>query len=687
VSAPSSPPAARVRPEIQALRAVAVVAVVVYHLWPGRLSGGFVGVDIFFVISGFLITAHLVREVTATGTVSLPRFWARRARRLLPASLLVLAVSAIGVLILAPSSLWAQFYREIAASALYIQNWALAADSIDYLAAENGPSPVQHYWSLSVEEQFYIVWPVLIVAAVMIARWARRATLQWVIWILTTVVVASLAYSVVLTMVDPSTAYFATTTRAWEFGAGGLLACLGSNNRAIDSRVRVAVAWFGWATIAASLLVISGETPFPGYAALLPVVGTLAVIWARDAHLTPSSWSRWRPVQWLGDVSYSLYLWHWPLIVFAPLALGAELGSAEKLAIVVASVVLAWVTKTWVEDPVRRGALSRARPRRTFVVTAAAMALVVGAAGIGLNAIDLRASADKALAQQLAGEECFGASALDPRHQPCVNPALDGIVVPSVEAVTRDRSTTWDECAAVGTEARECVLGTPGGTRVALVGDSHTHHWVTAVEAIAATQGWEIHMFVRGRCPFSSVDWVRTDEAQASSCKEWNGNVNAALAAQEPFELLITSLRAQSNRELITGGLTATDAATEGFRNSWQPLIDRGTLVIGIRDVPSTTPALKECAATSESPQTECLRPLDEAFSATDYLSVAAERVDGAALVDLTDYLCVPTGCPEVIGSVLVNRDDHHITAVYATTLAPYLLEAITLAKAERTAP
>ena len=213
-----------VRPEIQGLRALAVVLVVVFHLWPYRLHGGYVGVDVFFVISGDPITSHLAREVEQTGRLRVGRFWARRIRRLLPASLLVLAVSAVTILIWVPQSYWQQFMREIVASAIYVQNWALAADSVDYLAATNVASPAQHFWSLSVEEQFYVAWPLLLVAAVWLAarfgHWSRRSA---IIVMLAVIGAASLAYSVIFTTSNPSVAYFSTATRAWEFAAGGPL--------------------------------------------------------------------------------------------------------------------------------------------------------------------------------------------------------------------------------------------------------------------------------------------------------------------------------------------------------------------------------------------------------------------------------------------------------------------------------
>ena len=220
----STPPAQRARAEITALRACAVLLVVLYHLWPGRLPGGYIGVDVFFVISGFLITSHLLRESTTTGRIALARFWARRARRLLPAAYLVLAATSVAVVAWLPVSAWQQNFRQIIASTLYVQNWVLAADSVDYLASDADPAAAQHYWSLSIEEQFYLVWPLLILAATVWA--ARRASspIRATWWAIGVPTVASLLFSLWITQENPPAAYFVTPARAWQFGAGGLLA-------------------------------------------------------------------------------------------------------------------------------------------------------------------------------------------------------------------------------------------------------------------------------------------------------------------------------------------------------------------------------------------------------------------------------------------------------------------------------
>ncbi|MGO2097226.1 MAG: acyltransferase family protein, partial [Candidatus Microbacterium stercoravium] len=218
------------RPDIQALRALAVMSVMLYHLWPNRLTGGFVGVDVFFVISGYLITSHLIRERAKTGRIALGRFWARRAARLLPASLLVLVLVGLATLAFVPNALWPQFFGDVTASALYVQNWHLLFDSVDYLAADNLASPVQHFWTLSAEEQFYVLLPLLMV----LSMWVFRK-LPWRMVMLVAIAaatVASFVFSIVQVELAPSAAYFSTFTRAWEFGAGALLAFVPAVTRA-----------------------------------------------------------------------------------------------------------------------------------------------------------------------------------------------------------------------------------------------------------------------------------------------------------------------------------------------------------------------------------------------------------------------------------------------------------------------
>ena len=252
------------RQDIQGLRAVAVLLVLAYHLWPDILTGGYVGVDVFFVISGFLITAHLL-EHPPNRVRDLAEFWGRRIRRLLPAAFLVLAVTAVASRMVAPDTRWAANAGEIIASAFYVQNWLLAANSVDYLGAAEPPTPVQHYWSLSVEEQFYLFWPVLILLVFWLARRWRLGAVMVTRVAMLAVVGISLFISVTATATEPASAYFITPTRIWELAVGGFVATLPPlASPRLPGRVVDGVAWLGLAMLILAGVVFSGETLFPG---------------------------------------------------------------------------------------------------------------------------------------------------------------------------------------------------------------------------------------------------------------------------------------------------------------------------------------------------------------------------------------------------------------------------------------
>ncbi|TDD63977.1 acyltransferase, partial [Jiangella aurantiaca] len=270
----------RFRPDVEGLRAVAVLLVLAYHAGLPLVSGGFVGVDVFFVISGFLITGLILREVESTGRLRLGRFYARRIRRLLPATAVVLAATAALTIVLLPPLRWPAIAGDIAVSATYVVNWRLASESVDYLTAEDAPSPVQHFWSLAVEEQFYLLWPVLIIALVWWHRRRRGAPSlrRTLLAGLAVVAVPSLAWSVHLTAASPGAAYFVSTTRAWELAAGAALAIGARRLERLPAWVASALAGGGLAAVGWAALTYDATTPFPGAAALVPVLGTAAVV-------------------------------------------------------------------------------------------------------------------------------------------------------------------------------------------------------------------------------------------------------------------------------------------------------------------------------------------------------------------------------------------------------------------------
>jgi peptidoglycan/LPS O-acetylase OafA/YrhL len=352
--------------------------VVIYHLWPSLLPGGFVGVDVFFVISGFLITGHLLREYRMTGKIRLVDFWGRRAKRLVPAAALVLTATWVASRFLLPATRLAGTASQILASALYFQNWRLAWNAVDYLKSDSAASPVVHFWSLSVEEQFYLGWPLLFLLAALVgltaSAQARTARGHLVLLVLASAVVAaSLWYSVSYTQVNPSGAYFVTTTRIWELGLGGLLAHLPVRASAWLGRFGP-LGWAGLGLVIASAFLLNGATAFPGAIALLPAGGAALLILGGSAagRFGPSALTSVRPRVFIGGISYSLYLWHWPLIVLWTAWRGQPPGVLAGLVIVAAAVLLSWLTRAWVEDKVRNASLLSGHSWRSVSMALAA---------------------------------------------------------------------------------------------------------------------------------------------------------------------------------------------------------------------------------------------------------------------------------------------------------------------------
>jgi len=685
------------RPEVQGLRAVAVGLVVLYHFWPQRLTGGFVGVDVFFVISGFLITSHLMREATRDGTISLRDFWARRIRRLLPASLLVLACCAVAAYVWVLPTQWASTARALIASALYVQNWALAADSVDYLALSTAPTLAQHFWSLSVEEQFYVLWPLLLVGGLGLARRFRpgAAPVRTAAIVIAAVGLASFVGSVVLTTREPAWAYFATPTRIWELALGAGLALVPVH---LGPRPRVLLGWAGIAAIVSSAVLLDGETAFPGWIAAVPTLGAAAVIAAgrTGSRLGADRWLSLRPATFLGDVSYAVYLWHWPVVVIAPLVLARQLGWADKIVAILLVVLVSWATKVWVEDRFRRprGSVSAAPSRagsggtaRTFALAAAGMAVVL-ALGLGLRLqLDLRVAA-AAEAAATVPQECLGPGALaDP--EACGGVMGDGLLVSPPEAVAlQNDEPPGSQCQqnVHGTAVLTCTVGSTDADAplVVVVGDSHATQWLPAFDRLGQENGFRVESFTKSSCPPTAADRVVGTEVDATaleSCRAWLTEVNQRVTSAEPDLVVVTAYSSaygyQTPVDDQLGEASAVkDPTVDGYAVLWQGWVDRGIEVAAIAAVPRTQgDIVPDCVAGHQRDYAACATLRAESLP-PDPLVAAAERT-GVAVVDLTDQFCDETTCYPVVGNVIVYRDYSHLSVEYAVALAPYLGTAL----------
>nr|WP_272928974.1 acyltransferase family protein [Leucobacter chromiireducens] len=708
------------RTDIQALRAIAVGLVILNHLWPDRLPGGYVGVDVFFVISGFLISTHLISQLMNTGRIAFAEFTARRARRLLPAALLVSLAALAGALLWLPAERWPRIANETFAATAYVENWFLAASAVDYSAQSEAATTVQHYWSLSVEEQFYLLWPLTLLGLTMLlGRRARtlapapqpapafpRVGLLLAVSLLG---VLSFAFAVWLTGTERSLAYFHTGTRVWEFMVGAAIALAApawarwlSRDGAGVTLVRGVAHWLAFGLIGWSALTFSDTTAFPGPWAALPVAGTALILATGDRapRWSPLVALRWRPAQWAGDASYSLYLWHWPLIVLAPAVVSRELQLQDRVAILALTIVLAALTKRYVEDPGRTRLFRGARPRRTLWATAASVVVVaLLAGGVHVAAQQVTAQAARAAAE-FERSGCFGAGALAPEAA-LDSPTDCGDPFGAAKLAPRgDDNAPWyspPECALAEQQilaegqpslvecdfsaARSDTAGS--GTEaplVWLVGDSHAEHWKAAVYDVARGNGWRVNSSMQGGCPIVDVDRVAfrgvpdANPAKATACRSWSAEVTERIRASDPALILVSTFTAQETVDDGSGRPQAEQVADASARRfaQWR---ETGANVVVVRDVPYAEARLgPDCVELDLARAAACTAPASEVLPPDAVADAAAASPDPrVAAIDLSDRFCRADTCYGVIGGVPVFFDADHLARSYARSLAPAL--------------
>ncbi len=647
--------------------------VVLYHLWPGALRGGFVGVDVFFVISGFLITGHLLRDAERKGTISLVQFWTRRAFRLLPASLLVIALTMIAALIWVGEDQWNRYAQQALGSGFYVQNWVLSATSTDYLSSSEPPTAFQHFWSLSIEEQFYLVLPVVLVAvlAVAAAKWRT-----WFLVALSGITAASLCWSIYLTATNADAAYFVTTTRAWEFGLGALVAFARPHHL---GRMHPALAWVGVAAITVSALTYSADTAFPGYAAVLPTAGAaLALAVTRHERLFTSI-AEWRPVQVIGDASYSIYLWHWPIFVIAPYALGRDLGLFPRVVILAASLVLGYLSLRFVEAPFRaRGTARWKTPSGAAVAVGMTAVLVVSCSSLALvqqrsasSEEELRQAMDR-IPSDSSAESCFGAPALG--REDCPKPTA---LTPSLSLLRKDdgnRAACW---ASQGDATfKRCIVSNPPKPvqRVIAIGDSHNNSLIPAYEKAARTLNWKFEVAGKAGC-YPSTTRIAVVDRDVRACETWRKKAMAQVAADPSIDTVIVT-----RRDAPVASTDASSRATteRGLRGAWSKFTAAGKKVVVVQDVPPADQGVLDCVSNEGVDAAQkCSMTRRAAFPDDATLRGAAQGQKGVKYLSVEDLYCLQDRCPSVIGSVPVFFNPGHVSKTFAATLGPALAEKL----------
>lgn len=677
------------RPDIEGLRAVAVLAVVAYHAGIPGIGGGFIGVDVFFVISGFLITGLLWREVRATGRVALASFYAARARRLLPATALVLTATAAAAAVLLPPLQARSVFGDAVAAGLYAGNYRFAVDGTDYLSAGAPPSPLQHYWSLGVEEQFYLLWPLLIIATAWLftRRGSSARSARPYACVLAAVGAASFALSLTWTRDWPSWAFFSMPTRAWELAVGGLVALTIGFWRLLPPLPAAVAGWGGLVLILLTTTQIGAATPYPGTAAALPVLGTALVLGAGCAApqrgagrvlATPA-------MRAVGRLSYSWYLWHWPVLLLAPALLGTDLGLFGRLALVLVSFGLAILTLHLVENPARFAPTLRVSAARglamggmltAVAVCAALMLSVVRTVPVGTGApavpvaISAPATSSTATPPAVAPREqlrqAVSASA-GPRRVPAN-------LVPPLSAITKPE-VFLDGCVLSWRDVRQpdCASGDPASpTTVALVGDSHAAMWHPALDGLAQQRSWRLETMSKVTCPLMDlpISSPYLDRAY-TECTQWRAGVVSRLQTERP-RLIVLDM---SRRYGADFGFVAYDRSwLDGLTRLVQRLRATGAGVLVLGPVPDPHSTVPDCVSGHMENAAACAAPRAVALSDKGIASeAAATAAGGGRYADLSDMFCTAASCPVIVGNTLVYRDDNHITVEYARLLGPLL--------------
>jgi peptidoglycan/LPS O-acetylase OafA/YrhL len=657
------------RPDIEGLRAVAIGAVLLCHAGLPFAAGGYVGVDVFFVISGYLITRLLLGELASTGAVSLLRFYARRARRLLPLAFIVLAaVTALSAWMLTPLEN-ERVARDVVASAAYVVNWRFAGQAVDYFEADGLASPLQHFWSLAVEEQFYLLWPALLVGLTGRAR-RRGGDVRRALWpALTALAVGSFLHAA---STDPGAVYFSTFARAWELALGGLLALALVAPPRLGARVATALAWCGLAGIAAAVAMFDDATAVPGLPALLPTLGAAAIIVAGAAPGTRSA-SRLltlRPTRYVGRISYAWYLWHWPLLVLAEARWG-ELTVATGVAVTAASWLPTAISHRLVERPIHR---SRPLGRRPAFGLAVGVVCSAGGAAAGLLLF-----AAQPPQRTIPIADVAGAAEVSERVRP-IQRRADG-VRPRPRDADGDRGQMYrDGCLVPMRETRSprCVYGNRAATRrVVLFGDSHAMQFFPALQRIARRKDWRLVGLAKAAC--TAADGVLTYNRQLrrpyDECPTWRARTLRRIEKRERPDMVVVTSSVSSQvidrgRRLDRG--TSRRHLERGYVRTLRRLARTGARVVVLRDTPRAPFDVPACVSGALDRLEKCAFPLEGAIDPRAPEAAAARRLRRVRLVDTHKLLCPGGTCRAVMGNALVYRDRTHLTATFMRTAADW---------------
>ncbi len=684
-------PSLTFRPDIEGLRAVAVGLVVVLHFGVTAVSGGYVGVDVFFVISGFLITSLLIDEFRLTERVSILAFYARRARRILPAACFVIAVTVassylqLGALVGKATAIDGQW------SAGFAANFRFIRQGTDYFASSLPPSPLQHFWSLAVEEQFYLVWPSLLFGLLALGRRLARPTAALRVGVIA-IVAGSLLWSVHLSRVAPTNAYFSPLTRAWELGAGALIAVFSTAISTTPSRARSAAAWAGLVMIVIAGFAFTATTLFPGYAAVLPVAGTAFVIAGGIGGPGggPASLLGVAPLRWLGRISFSVYLWHWPVLVIAEERSSTSLSNFARVVCAAITLALSIASYYGIERPIRSGRIVRAknprnaweRSRRPLAVGAVAIAVAVSVSAITNNRA---ASAISHATRTVPGESTslVQSSSVNPAtdvarlqqqvqglvRQGLTLKSIPPDVSPPVLRIGLDQKFSRCLQARADVTVKTCTFGDRTSRRTLVVfGDSHAMTWMPALDIYGRQVGYRVLTLYKTACAIPSLEIVAL-VGPYPQCAAWRANALRYIQALRPAAVVTASSRAFTTFD--AHWLAALRTTMVALKKAGAPVVEIGRY-----------PAL------SQDPRLCLTRPHADPSSCTGSFSAGnedrAERtvVEGVGVksIDIEPWYCADGRCPAIIDKRIAYGDRDHLGPQYVTDLEPLLAASLQVA-------
>ncbi|GAA1350999.1 acyltransferase family protein [Falsarthrobacter nasiphocae] len=662
------PTAPTYRHEVQGLRAVALLMVVCYHIWFGRVSGG---VDIFLMISAFFLTGSLARALDSGGSLNPFRRWSRQFRRLLPAAVVVILAVLVTVRWVFPADRWQEVAQQGLASATYWQNWLLAAQSVDYYAADHSlASPLQHFWSLSVQGQVFLLWPILALAVGLWARGRMRKPSRALFWVMAAIFVVSLGYSIYRTATAQGWAYFDTGARLYEFAFGGMLAIVVDRLR-LPLGARFALGWAGLVAMLSCGFLVDVNGTFPGIVALWPVLAASAIIVAGRTRVPGSvDWLlTLPPVKALGDYSYAMYLWHWPVMITWLVVKGYDHVSPRAgLFIILVSLVLAWLTTRLVERPLRAWGAPERRPVVAGLVVAGLLAAAVLPST--LWASQLKADSQETVAIDASHP---GAAALLEGY---VDEVPDGTPLkPAMSVMPGQFASLPFACAGdhvpktdferIKNRCRTTMAAdqSPSKGEVLIVGDSHAEQIMPVVVPYFTDRGYRVTDTILGGCRVAPSTGKDTED-----CRVYNEEVRKYIRQVKPAYVVTigTEAVADSPNEIVS------DALVEVLRE----IAAEGTQVIAIRDNPRFSVPPVRCIQDNPDDPSACTAPRAKHIAADSALS-RLKDVPGVTTIDLTDAICTPTECPAVVGNVIVYLDSHHLTKTYASSMAPAFTRAM----------